>query len=221
LKIKIIPKEKTVEKVVVGLFDHLSDAKEAVAELVNRGFEREKISLVASNAAGEYDSYFKDGSYDASYIEVDDDDLTRAEGAAAGAGIGATIGGLGGLLMGLGLLAVPGVGPALAVGPIAAALVGAGIGGASGGVMGALVNDGVSEEHASFYAEGIRRGGSLVSVKTQGDQEHNLAQQIMDSNGPVSINERMSAWQNTGWTAFDPKASPYTAQQIMDERKLY
>lgn len=143
---------------------------------------------------------------------VDDDahrgHLTTGEGAAAGAGIGAALGGLGGALMGLGLLVIPGVGPALAAGALASALVGAGIGGAAGGIAGALANSGIPEEDANIYAEGVRRGGHLVVVTTN-DDKINRAQDILYRHNPVSMKERADSWRREGWSSFDPNASPY------------
>ena len=88
---------------------------------------------------------------------------TFAEDAGKGAGIGAAVGGVGGLLTGLGLMAIPGVGPVVAAGWLAAtaagAVTGAAVGGAAGGIIGGLTDAGVSEDDAHVYAEGVRRGG--------------------------------------------------------------
>ena len=89
----------------------------------------------------------------------------RAEGAGKGAGIGATAGGVVGLLTGLGLLAIPGVGPVVAAGWLVATAAGAAVGGTAGGIIGALTQAGTSEEDAYIYAEGVRRGGTLVSAE--------------------------------------------------------
>lgn len=203
-------------RTIVGLFDHISQARATVQDLADAGFKRDEISLIANASAQEYAKYFDDdGKY---RTDIDyDDDLTSGEGAAAGAGIGATIGGIGGLLMGLGLLAVPGVGPALAAGPIISALVGAGIGAASGGLMGGLVNHGIDEEYAGYYAEGVRRGGSLVMLTVAEEQVADV-ERIMNANQPVDIDERVADWKDAGFTSYNPKAEPYTAEQIAAER---
>jgi uncharacterized protein (TIGR02271 family) len=175
-----------MDKVVVGLYDRLEDAHRAVDTLVNEGFRRDDISLVASDEAGEYRRYVKTegGS---------EEDV--AGGAAAGAGIGAVIGGLGGLLVGLGALAIPGIGPVLAAGPLVSALAGAGIGAAAGGLIGALADLGIPEEQAERYAEGVRRGGTLVVVST--NPEHaNRAVEIMTRFNPVDINQRYETWHS-------------------------
>src|SRR5262249_37731260 len=140
-------------KTIVGMFDSLADAHSAVRELVDMGVPRDYISLVAGDTKGEYTT--KTGNLS--------DEMS---GAAAGAGTGAILGGLGGLLVGLGVLAIPGVGPLIAAGPIATTLLGASVGAAAGGLLGALVDVGVPEDEANYYAEGVRRGGVLVSVRT-------------------------------------------------------
>jgi hypothetical protein len=145
---------------------------------------------------------------DKSSVDVNESDMTTGEGAAAGAGIGAALGGLGGVLMGLGLLVVPGVGPALAAGALASGLIGAGIGGAAGGIGGALANAGVPEEEAGYYAEGVRRGGHLVVVTTTEDR-YTTAYDILQRYNPASMKDRADTWRREGWTGFDPNAQPY------------
>lgn len=206
-------------KTVVGFYDDVSQARRAVKDLDKAGFNRNEINFVA-NATAEEDKYRPYFNEEGGYREDYDGDLTPGEGASAGAGIGATIGGLGGLLMGLGLLAVPGVGPALAAGPIASTLVGAGIGAAAGGLAGALVNAGVPEKQAQLYAEGVRRGGSLVSL-TVDDAKADEAERILSSHNPVDIDERASGWRDAGWTGYDPDADPYNRDQILAERQHY
>lgn len=212
-------------KTVVGFYDDLAHARNAAQDLVDSGFDRDRVGLIANASAEDYSHYFDtEGRYRADAHDeelhtgrVPDRDLTTGEGAASGAGIGGIIGGLGGLLMGLGLLAVPGVGPALAAGPIASALVGAAIGAAAGGLAGALVNAGVPEERAGYYAEGVRRGGSLVTVEAD-DARANEAADILNRHSPVDIDKRASEWRESGWREHDPEAEPYTAEQIREER---
>lgn len=142
------------------------------------------------------------------------------EGVATGAGVGAAIGGLGGLLVGIGALAIPGIGPVLAAGPIASALIGMGVGAVTGGLIGALVDAGVPEEQASLYAEGIRRGGTLVKVTTSEDRS-NDATRIMDRFNPVDIDQRATSWRSEEWSRFDPNATPYTQSEFERERSRY
>lgn len=197
-------------RTVVALYDDFASANAAVRDLVDNGFSRDDISLMASDAEGTYGNYITGR-------EVTDVETSGAtEGAGVGAGVGAVVGGLGGLLVGLGALAIPGVGPVIAAGPLAAALtglagagVGAVAGGITGGLLGALVDMGIPEESAHYYAEGVRRGGTLVSLRASDDMT-NRAVDIMNRHNPVDINQRATQWRETGWTAFHEDAEPYT-----------
>ena len=188
-------------RTVVGLHDHFEDAQRVVQALHEAGFDRNKISLIASDSKGEYKRYLQGQAGEKT------EDI--AEGAATGAGIGAVLGGLGGVLVGLGALAIPGIGPVLAAGPIAAGLAGAGIGAAAGGVIGGLVELGIPEEQANQYAEGVRRGGTLVTLQTD-DTRADQAVQIMNRFNPVDINRRTQDWRKENWTRFDETAQPMT-----------
>jgi len=184
-------------KNVVGLFDSMSDAHGAVQELTNAGFTSDNISIVANNASGDATNYDTTGS-------------EAADGAGAGAVGGAVLGGLGGLLVGLGALAIPGVGPVIAAGTLATALgttaVGAGLGAAAGGLVGALVGAGIPEDDANVYAEGIRRGGALVTVTANTDAEADRAADILDRYNVVDIDERGTSYRESGWSRFDDSA---------------
>src|SRR6187549_4304152 len=143
------------------LYDNYNDAQRAVQRLEAAGVPHSDISIVANNS----DSWFNtDKKVDRDRDGVDD----RAEGAGKGAGIGAGVGGTAGLLAGLGLLAIPGLGPVVAAGWLAATAVGAAAGAATGGIIGALTQAGVSDDDAHTYAEGIRRGGTLVTARVAG-----------------------------------------------------
>lgn len=196
---------------VVALYDDFASANAAVRDLVDNGFNRNDVSIVASDASGEYSRYLGTGTE----ARIDTGTSSTAEGASVGAGIGAVIGGLGGLLVGLGALAIPGIGPVVAAGPLAAALsalagagAGAVAGGVTGGLLGALMDLGVPRETAEYYAEGVRRGGHLVTVNTSDDMT-NRAVEILNHHNPVDVNERVTQWRQSGWTGYDPNAEPY------------
>jgi uncharacterized protein (TIGR02271 family) len=104
-------------------------------------------------------------------------------------------------LIGLGALAIPGVGPIIAAGPIAAALAGAGVGAVTGGLIGALVDAGIPEEEANIYSEGVRRGGTLVMVNASDDRASEVAR-IMERFNPVNVDERSAEWEQAGWERF-------------------
>jgi hypothetical protein len=102
------------------------------------------------------------------------------------------------MLAGLGLLAIPGLGPVVAAGWLASTLVGAGVGAAAGGLVGSLTDTGVSEADAHAYAEGVHRGGTLLTVKAQdGRVEHIRA--ILDRDTAVAMADREGGWREAGW----------------------
>ena len=194
-------------KTVTGLFDDYSDASAAVRALEARGVPSRDISIVSNNA-----------------VERHGDDGNAAEGAGTGAGIGAAVGGVGGLLTGLGIMAIPGVGPVVAAGWLAAtaagAVAGAVAGGAAGGLIGALTDSGVSEEHAHVYAEGVRRGGSLVTARVD-ESVYPEAEAILRQNNWVDPTARRAAYTEQGWSRFDASLDPYRPAEIEQERLRY
>lgn len=194
------------------LYDNHSQAQSAVQRLESAGVPHSDISMVANNS----DSWFSsDKKVDRDRDGVDD----RAEGAGKGAGIGAGVGGAAGLLAGLGLLAIPGLGPVVAAGWLAATAVGAAAGAATGGIVGALTEAGVSEEDAHSYAEGVRRGGTLVSARVADADRVRLDGILNESS--VNLGDRRAAWQKAGWKSFDPSSKPYGADEVQKERQLY
>jgi hypothetical protein len=185
---------------ITRTYDDFDDAKDAVNELKAMGVRDSDISLVASK-------------------EHDD---TVADGVATGAGVGGAVGAATGLLTGIGLLAIPGVGPVVAAGWLAAtaagAAAGAVAGGAAGGIIDALTSSGVAERDAHAYAESVRRGATLVSVRVAEDKALR-AQEILDHHDPIDLDIRRRRWESTGWSKFDPMADPYTQAQIERERQ--
>lgn len=184
---------------ITGLFDTDSAARAAIQTLHLAGIPESEISFIG-----------REGK-----------ETEASEGAATGAGIGAVAGGAGGLLTGLGLMAIPGVGPVVAAGWLAAtaagAAAGAVVGGAAGGLIGSLVKSGVDEQDANVYAEGLRRGGSIVTVRTDGDQAETV-RSILVSNGVVDIDDRRAFYREEGWERFDETSPTYTQDQIARER---
>ena len=197
---------------ICRLYDHHSDAEQAVRRLVNAGVPNSDISIVANNSDGWYS---QKGKFDRDRDGVDD----RAEGAGTGAGIGAGLGGAAGLLAGLGLLAIPGLGPVVAAGWLVATAAGAAAGAAAGGIVGALTQAGVSEEDASRYAEGVRRGGTLVSARVPEGDKNTLEPMLVQSS--VDLSRRSAAWQQSGWTGFDAASPPLAPDEIRREREMY
>ena len=99
-----------------------------------------------------------------------------------------------------------------------ATAAGAAVGGTAGGIIGALTA-GTSEEDAYIYAEGVRRGGTLVSARVA-DADRARYEAVLDQSS-VNIRDRGAALRKVGWQNFDPKAAPYTAEQIRREREQY
>ncbi len=197
-----------MSQTLVALYDTFPEAEAAVQGLIRSGVPKDNISLVAN----------KTGS---GYADADVADVHQSSPAADAAGRdatkGAAVGGIGGLLVGMGFLAIPGVGPLLAAGPILAALTGAGVGAATGGIIGALTHAGVSKDDADYYAEGVRRGGALVTA-TVADNEVRAAQAILDGQAPVDIQTRGQQYRTSGYTGYSETAPAYTPQQIEQER---
>jgi hypothetical protein len=194
---------------VTALFDRYEDAALAVRNLETSGVPASDISMVANNAENWHRT----------------DQPSSASGdAGVGAGIGAVAGGGAGLLAGLGMMAIPGVGPVVAAGWLVAtaagAVLGAAAGGAAGGIVGALTNSGVPEQRAHVFAEGVRRGGTLVTARVSDDRVVD-ANRILDASNRVSIDARGDAYRKAGWSHFNPEAPVYSDEQVRRERELY
>ena len=196
------------------LYPSYREARDAVRALEGAGLKHGDISILVSNADGSYDE--KNKTFPDRDLDGKDD---RAEAAGTGAGIGAAAGGAVGALTGLGLMAIPGVGPIVAAGWLVATLTGAAAGAATGGVVGALTQAGVSDEDAHVYAEGLRRGGALVSARVN-DADAGRLQSLMDRSS-IALADRATAYRSSGWKTFDPNAKPFTADEVRRERDLY
>ena len=175
-------------KTIVGLFDNFSEAEAVVRYLERAGYDRTDMSIVANEVAR--------GSTRTTTAAGADN---AAEGAGTGAIIGGVTGGMAGLIASLAGLAIPGIGPVIAAGPLVAALTGAGVGAVAGGLIGALTSAGVPEEHARYYEEGVRRGGTLVTVSAS-DADADEVMEIMNRHNPIDIEDRAAEWRQTGFT---------------------
>lgn len=198
-------------KTVVGVYDESTDAQAAIEALNRAGFSRDDISLLSASEARRRG------------MDVDVPEQERGtkadEGAGLGAGAGAVVGGLGGLLVGLGTLLLPGLGLVLAAGPLVTTLIGAGIGAGLGALVGALIGMGIPEEEAQYYAEAVRRGGTLVAADVP-DNKVDDAIEVMERHNPVDIRERAATWRREGWAPGDYDVRTYdttaqaTGQQV-------
>jgi hypothetical protein len=188
-----------MKRTITRLFDTRAQAESAVRELESMGVDSDDISIVAS----ERDGAIGEGR---SFMDKDADGDGRsdvAEGAGKGATTGGVIGGGAGLLAGLGMLAIPGLGPVVAAGWLAStavgALAGAAAGGATGGLLGALKDAGVDDEDAHVYAEGVRRGGSLVAARVDEDDAMRVEQVFGRFNGSDAAT-RGQLYRQDGWS---------------------
>jgi len=196
-------------KTVVGSFDSISEAASAARDLRAAGFMDNDVSVIANNQ--------QRTSADPS-VEVTEPN--KISGTATGIVAGGALGGAAGLAASLMGLAIPGIGPILAAGPIAAALAGAGAGAVAGGLIGGLTDAGVSETHAEYYAEAVRRGGALVTVRAD-DARADEAEAIIRRHGAFDIEDRATQWKSGGWTGYNPQAEPFTFEEIERDRTQY
>ena len=199
-------------KTVVGSFDTFEEASLVARDLRAEGFLDSDISIVANNAKGEL---LKDTTASTTERAAD-----ATSGAATGAVTGGAIGGVAGLAISLMGLAIPGIGPIIAAGPIAAALAGAGAGAVAGGLIGGLTDLGVDKEDAQYYAESVRRGGALVTVRAD-ETRADEASAVMRRHGAVDIESRVQQWKSTGWKGYDPEAQPFSYEDIERDRSTY
>ena len=210
-----------MSRTITRLYDTHTQALGAVEDLERAGVDRDRISLVSNNSDNWHDGQRTAGPLGDANRDGDND---VAEGAGEGATAGGLIGGGAGLLAGLGMLAIPGLGPVVAAGWLASTAVGAAIGAvagaATGGLLGALKEAGHTDEEANVYSEGVRRGGALVSVKADDDDATRIEQILNDRRG-VDARARGEAYRSEGWSRFDQDASPYTAEQVRRERTRY
>lgn len=191
-------------KTIVALYDHFDSAQAVLEDLLESGFSRENVSLLAADETGEYARHYTG--------ESASEDVTAGEGA----GFGAVVGGL----IGLGVSLIPGIGPVFGAGPLAVALtagIGAAAGAITGGITAALIDMGVDEEDADYYAEGLRRGGTLVAA-TVDEAWVDRVEEIMNRHNPVDIDHRAAYWRETGWTDFNPEGTPYSADEMGREQ---
>ncbi len=200
---------------ITRLYNSHAEAEAVVSALRSANVGERNISVLVSNA-DEWHRDNKPATYPDKDLDGRDD---RGEAATAGAGVGAAVGGTLGALTGLGIMAIPGVGPVVAAGWLVATLAGAVAGGVTGGAIGALTQVGATPEEAEVYAEALRRGGAVVSVKAE-DAERGRIESIMDRSS-VNVTERGAAYRKAGWSRFDAGAPPYTAEQVRRERDLY
>jgi hypothetical protein len=169
---------------VFGIYSSREAAERAADAIVKAGFSPADISVLLPENLGNR--------------SIGTEKASKApEGAAAGGSTGAVLGGTLGLLAGIGALAIPGVGPLIAAGPIMATLAGVGVGGAIGGITGALVGMGIPEYEAKRYEGRIQKGGILLSVHCASFDEVKRAKEIIARTGGEDISSTGEASVDT------------------------
>jgi hypothetical protein len=159
---------------VFGIYPNETALERGVEALRSANFRAEDISVLYPENVGTKDFAHTKG--------------TKApEGATTGAGTGAVVGGVLGWLAGIGAIAIPGIGPFIAAGPIMGALAGAGLGGAAGGIAGALVGMGIPEYEAKRYEGRIKEGGILLSVHADNSEWTKKGKEILERTGAEDI----------------------------------
>lgn len=215
-------------RTIAHLYDTYTSAQSVVTELESAGFSHDQVSIVANQGSssttatgantmgttgGTTGTMTGTGAVGQSVASE-----PAATGAGTGASVGTLLGGGAGLLAGIGALAIPGVGPVVAAGWLIATLTGAGAGAAAGGLLGSLTGAGVSEDNANVYAEGVRRGSTLVTVRAE-DVQATQAETIMQRYHPVDISQRGADYRSTGdWSRFDETRGSMTAEEMQAER---
>ena len=178
-------------RTITRMYDSYAEATAAVRELEASGIRHDNISLIANADAHERDR-----------VATTAEPHTKEPGnAGKGAAAGAVLGGGAGLLAGIGALAIPGVGPIVAAGWLVATLTGAAVGAAGGGLVGALTSAGVSHEEAGVYAEGVKRGSTLVTVRAE-DAEAVAIESVLDRRSPVDWRQRRESY-GADWKGFN------------------
>ena len=161
-------------KAVFGIYTSVAHAEQAVDYLLGAGFSNGDVSVLMPDSGSTRDFAHQK-------------DTKAPEGTTAGVTAGGAIGGTLGVLVGVGALAIPGLGPFIAAGPIMAGLAGLGVGGAVGGLIGALVGMGIPEYEAKRYEGRVKNGGILLSVHCDTSKEIDRAKEVLKSTGAEDI----------------------------------
>jgi hypothetical protein len=189
-----------------GIYSNRAQVEQGIDSLVAARFRNEDISVLFPDNEGTKDFAHQKN--------------TKApEGATAGVGAGGAIGGTLGLLVGIGALAIPGLGPFIAAGPIISALAGMGAGGAVGGLVGALVGMGIPEYEAKRYDGRVRQGGILVSVHCDNSEWVGRAKDILKQTGAEDVASAAEAGSDYGKTDKPLSRDPLLRDRVRQETR--
>jgi hypothetical protein len=165
---------RTTSNAIAGFFRTREQGEAAREALMGAGFAADQIGFVAGDTRGH------------TTPKIGPLESTGAESEAVQ---DAFIGGVVGLAAGMVAVIVPGIGPLLAAGPLAGAIGGLGVGAATGGLIGLIRDHGISEEEAQFYAEGVKRGGALVTVQRVSDEQETRVKEVFERHGAIDSEE--------------------------------
>jgi hypothetical protein len=198
---------------LIALFDRFESAEKAADGLIRAGIPKAEIALLANNTVGRHPAPITNP------VLVEPEFEGKAEAATdlgLGVGAGAVVGGVFGALIKVSSLAIPGIGPVVAAGPWMTIFTS--LGAAVGGAVGAFMSQGISSEDAALYAEGLRRGATLLSAHVTERDVEGLSR-ILLTQGAVDIEKRALSWRAEGWVGFDPEAQPLTAEEVAAQRQ--
>ncbi len=173
-------------KAIAGFYRTIAEGERAKAALHDAGFTQDEVGFVAGDTRG--------------HTTPAVGPVLKDEGSESGAVSDAFIGGAIGLAAGLFAVLLPGFGWLVAAGPLVGAFGGATAGVAVGGLVGILKDHSISEDQAEFYAEGVRRGGALVTIHGVSEEREAAAKKILDREGAIEVEQLADEWRRTGWT---------------------
>jgi hypothetical protein len=202
---KTMMRKQTMSTTLVAMYEEFDDARGAIEDLVDAGFDAHNIGFISNDVRNRYGE------------NIDRDDLQDVD-AGEGAGFGAVVG----TLVGLGAALIPGVGMAIGAGELAlSAGIGAAVGAATGSITAALVDMGIDEEEAHVYAESVRRGGTILSITVTNGGNVDQAEAIMRRYNPSSVDERANFYREQGWGGFENSAKAMTPDMLENHRDEY
>jgi hypothetical protein len=193
------------DAVIVALYDHYDNANQAVSDIVATGVSHDKISLLANNLSGDHPALVSNPA-------VAGEDFAARDEAQPAAITGAEVGISVGVLLSVSALLIPGIGPLVAAGALAVA------GGVIGGAIGMLTEHGISHADSHLYAEGLKRGGTLVTVAAD-EGQLDAIRQIFKAHGAIDIEKRGATWTAEGWVSFDHEADHPSVEELAAIRK--
>jgi hypothetical protein len=178
-------------KAIAGFFRTRTEGEKAREALRQAGYTDDEIGFLAGDVRGHETPAVGPALHD--------------EGSASEAGTDAFVGAAVGLAAGLFAVLLPGFGWLVAAGPLVGAFGGMTVGAGAGGLYGILKDHSISEEDAQFYAEGVKRGGALVTIHGVTEQRETQAHKIMDDNGAIEVEQLADEWRRSGWPGPTPK----------------